>query len=163
MPDYTDAILRTADDRTMLNAMLDVQRGELAALVAGITESDARRRLVPSLTTLLGLVKHGAFVEKVWFHHRVAGLSREELGIPEDVESSFRLSDRDTIESVAADFTGACRRSREIAADHPDLGAEFSRRTGVVTLRFIYTHMIQEYARHAGHGDILREQIAAQP
>ncbi|MUL63701.1 hypothetical protein BOO86_04430 [Mycobacterium sp. CBMA 234] len=163
MPDYSDAILRTVDDRTMLNAMLDVQRAELAALLDGITESDARRRLVPSLTTLLGLVKHGVFVEKVWFHHRVAGLSREELGIPEDVEASFRLNDRDTTESVAADFTSACRRSREIAADYPDLSAEFPRRTGLVTLRFIYTHMIQEYARHAGHGDILREQIVAQP
>ena len=160
MADY-DATLFTAGDRAALEQMLDVQRTEMARLLDGLTEEQARRRLVPSLTTLLGLVKHGCFVERVWFHHRVAGVPRSALGLPDEIDESFRLSDPDTIASVRADFEAACTRSREIAAGHTNLAEQFPWRLGPVSLRFIHAHMAQEYARHAGHGDILREQILA--
>lgn len=161
MAEY-DAALFTAEDRSALELMLDVQRSEIARLLDGLTEEQARRRLVPSLTTLLGLVKHACFVEQVWFHHRVAGVPRSALGLPDEIDDSFRLTDAETITSVSADFELACARSREIAADHPDLAEEFPWRLGPTSLRFIYAHMAQEYARHAGHGDILREQILNQ-
>lgn len=160
MAEY-DASLFTADDRPALELMLDVQRSELLGLLDGLSEEQVRRRLVPSLTTLLGLVKHGVFVEKVWFHHRVASVPRHELALPDEIDDSFRLTDEDTIGSVRAAFEDACARSREIASDHPDLAEEFGWRVGPVSLRFVYAHMAQEYARHAGHGDILREQILA--
>ncbi|MCL2542880.1 MAG: DinB family protein [Nocardioidaceae bacterium] len=160
MSDHDDTF-RTAADRPALEKMLDWQRGEIVGLLDGLTEEQARRRLVPSLTTLLGLVKHATFVERVWFHSRVAGRSREEVGLPGTVDESFTLTDDDTIATITAEFEAACARSREIAAEHPDLAERFPWRDGPVSLRFVYAHMAQEYARHAGHGDILREQILA--
>ena len=75
----------------MLESMLDVQRSEVARLLSGVDDSQARARLVPSLTTLLGLVKHATFVEQVWFHCRVAGVPRADLGLPDTVEESFTI------------------------------------------------------------------------
>ncbi|HWU32673.1 MAG TPA: DinB family protein [Marmoricola sp.] len=160
MAEY-DLEIFTATDRALLEQMLDVQRAEVVELLDGITDEEARAQLVPSLTTLLGLVKHAAFVERVWFGHRVAGRSRADVGIPDEVDDSFRLNADDTISSLLAGFQVACAESRQIAADHPDLAETFPWRVGPVSLGFIYVHMIQEYARHCGHGDILREQLAA--
>jgi hypothetical protein len=160
MPDYTPEMF-TAAERRGLEQMLDCQRAELAKITDGLTEEEARRNLVPSLTTPLGLMKHGIFVEQAWFHSCVAGRSRQEVGMPRDRDESFRLTDDDTIASVRAEFDAVCAASRTIAAGHPDLDEQLHSRLGPVSLRFIYVHMIQEYARHAGHGDILVEQIAA--
>lgn len=157
---YTEAIF-TAVGRDALEQMLDCQRAEIVAILDGLTEEEARRRLVPSLTTPLGLVKHATFVEKVWFHSRVAGRSRHDVGLPDTIDDSFRLTDDDTIAAVCTRFESACVDSRAIVARHDDLEEQFSWRLGPLSLRFIYTHMIQEYARHAGHGDILIEQITA--
>ncbi|CAM2869903.1 DinB family protein [Prescottella defluvii] len=158
---YDDTIQTTIEDRAMLERMLDVQRAQLLQLVDGMSEANVRQRLVPSLTTLLGLVKHGIFVEKVWFHHRIAGRPRHEVDIPDNIDDSFRLIDSDSIESVSTAFIAACAHSRTIVADHTDLAETIPWRNSYVSLRFILTHLIQEYARHAGQGDILREQIAA--
>ncbi|GEP38126.1 hypothetical protein NPS01_17890 [Nocardioides psychrotolerans] len=144
----------------MLEQMLDVQRGEIAALLEGINESQARASLVPSLTTLLGLVKHATFVERVWFHSRVAGVPREELAIPVTVDESFVLVDEDTVDSVRAAYLEACARSREIAAQH-DLDNEWEWHGRPVSLRFVHLQLVQELARHAGHGDILVEKLRA--
>jgi hypothetical protein len=144
----------------MLESMLDVQRQEVAGLLAEIDDSAARARLVPSRTTVLGLVKHATFVEKVWFHSRVAGVPRADLGLPETPDESFELEPEDTVDSVRRVYLEACTRSREVAAGH-DLDEQFAWRRGPVSLRFIYGHMIAELARHAGHGDILVEQLKA--
>lgn len=160
MADYTEAIL-TAVGRDSLNQMLDTQRSEISAVLDDLTDDEARTCLVPSLTTPLGLVKHATYVEKVWFHSRVDGRTRDKIGLPDTVNESFHLTDEDTIASVRAEFDEACARSRTIAAQHDDLEEQFPWRHGPVSLRFIYTHMIQEYARHAGHGDILVEQLHA--
>ena len=149
-----------ADERTVLEQMVDVQRDEIAALLDGLDETEARARLVPSLTTPLGLVKHATFVEKVWFHSRVAGRSRAEVGIPDTVEESFAIDDDDTVESVLAAYVDACARSREIAAGR-DLDEQYPWHHGPVSLRFIHVHLVAELARHAGHGDILVEQLVA--
>jgi hypothetical protein len=97
----------------------------------------------------------------VWFHSRVDGCSRELLRLPDTIDDSFRLADDDTITSVCDAFDAACSTSRIIAAQHNDLEEQFAWRLGPVSLRFIYTHLIQEHARHAGHGDILVEQLKA--
>jgi hypothetical protein len=143
----------------MLDGMLDAQRQEVAGLLAELDDTSARAKLVPSLTTPLGLVKHATFVEKVWFHSRVAGVSRADVGLPDTVDESFVLEPEDTVEGVRAAFLAACDRSRAIAAEHDDLDEQFPWHHGPVNLRFIYGHMIAELARHAGHGDILVEQI----
>lgn len=149
-----------APERTTLELMLDAQRAEIAALLDEVSDDQARRRLVPSLTTLLALVQHATFVERVWFHHRVAGVPREDLGLPDTIDESFRTAADTTIDQVLADHREACEHSRRVAAGH-ELDEQFPWRRGPVTLRFIYLHLIQELARHAGHGDILREQIFA--
>lgn len=149
-----------ADERALLEGMVDTQRDEINAILEDLDDEEARRRLVPSLTTPLALVKHATFVEKVWFHARVAGVPRKEIGLPDTVDESFLPDPEDTVESVRAAHRAACERSREIAAEH-ELDDEFDWHGNPVSLRFIYAHMIQELARHAGHGDILVEQIKA--
>jgi uncharacterized damage-inducible protein DinB len=155
-----DESLFVSTERQLLERMVDVQRSEIAGILEGLSEEEARARLVPSLTTPLGLVKHAVFVEKVWFHSRVAGVDRHALGLPDDIDDSFRLTDADTIGSVTADFAAACAHSRTVVDEH-DLDEQFPWRLGPVTLRFVLTHVVQEYARHAGQGDILAEQLVA--
>ncbi len=149
-----------AGERALLEGMLDVQREAIAELLTDVDDRAARTRLVPSLTTPLGLVKHAVFVEKVWFHSRVAGVERSQLGLPDTVDESFLLEDEDSVESVTEAFRAACEHSRVVAASH-SLEEQFPWRLGPVSLRFIYGHMIAELARHAGHGDILLEQLKA--
>lgn len=149
-----------ANERDMLEAMVEDQRSAIAALLDDITEDEARARLVPSLTTVLGLVKHATFVERVWFEHRIGGHARAELGLPETVDESFELGPHDDVVSVRSGYHSACERSRELAATCA-LDERLDWRGTPVTLRWVLLHMIRELARHAGHGDILVEQLHA--
>jgi Protein of unknown function (DUF664) len=148
-------------EREQLEAFLEDNRSELAVALDGLTEEQARRSLVPSLTTVLGLVKHAAWVERVWFQVSLLGRTRAELGMSEHGDDSFRLTADDSIVSVAADFTAACEESRAAAAGYGLDDLVLHNRRGPLTLRWVYAHMIEELARHAGHADILREQILA--
>ena len=148
-------------ERQQLEAFLDDNRSELAGALTGLTEEQARRRLVPSLTTLLGLLKHAAWVERVWFQASLLGHSRDELGIPQHIDDSFRLTDSDSIASITADFHAACAESQRAAAAYSLDDLVLHNRRGPLTLRWVYAHMIEEHARHAGHADILREQVLA--
>src|SRR5438477_10731625 len=85
--------------RIQFEAFLDEHRADLAASLDGLTEEQARRSLVPSRTTLLGLVKHATFVEKVWFDEAVSCRSRAEIGIPLLPDESFVLVEDDTVDS----------------------------------------------------------------
>jgi uncharacterized damage-inducible protein DinB len=149
-----------ADERTLLLGMLDRQRAEIAALLDDLTEDAGRARLVPSLTTVMGLVTHATFVEKVWFHSRVADVPRHVVGLPDDIDTSFLVDETDTVASVREAYLAACEHSREVVEGR-DLDEEFQWRTVRVSLRYILVHMVQELARHAGHGDILVEQLHA--
>ena len=150
-----------AGEREQLEAFLRDNRDELVALLDGLTEEQARRRLVPSRTTLLGLVKHATFAERVWFDVALAGRSRAELGLPDDVDETFVLADGDTIASVTAAYRQACADAETTAAGYALDDLALHNRRGPLTLRWIYLHMLEELARHAGHGDILREQVLA--
>ena len=156
----TDATL-TGSEREQIESFLHDNRVEIVGLLDGLTEEQARRRLVPSLTTLLGLVKHAAFAERVWFDVALAGRTRAEIGLPTSVDDSFILTDDDTIESVLAQYRQAWTNADEIAAAYSLDDLAIHNRRGPLSLRWIYVHMIEELARHAGHGDILREQILA--
>ena len=150
-----------ADERTQLEEFLETNRDELVETLDGLDEEQARRRLVPSLTTLLGLVKHVTWAEQVWFHVGLAGRTREELGIPHDNEPSWELEDGDTIASVLAEYRRVRTEARDLAAAYALDDLVRHNRRGPLTLRWLYLHMIEELARHAGHADILREQILA--
>jgi len=116
---------------------------------------------VPSRTTPLGLINHVTFAERIWFGEAVSGTPRGELGLPEAVDDSFLITEADTIESVRAAHQAAYATSQQVAAelalDHVVTG----HRLGPLTLRWIYLQCLREYAHHAGHADILREQIQA--
>ncbi|MBM6399770.1 DinB family protein [Phycicoccus sonneratiae] len=150
-----------ADERTMLDAFVDEHRLLLRESLDGLTEEQARRRLVPSATTLLGLVKHATFVERVWSEEAVLRLDRVGLGLPAAAEDSFVLTDDDTVASVLAGHEAACARAREIhAAVSLDDVVEGNRR-GPLPFRWVVLHLLRELAQHAGHADILREQVLA--
>ena len=150
-----------ADERTQIEQFLDTNRDELVETLEGLSDEQARRRLVPSLTTLLGLVKHVTWAEQVWFHVGLAGHTREELGIPYENDPSWELTDDDTVASVVAEYRRVCAEAREIASAYALDDLVQHNRRGPLTLRWLYLHMIEEIARHAGHADILREQILA--
>jgi uncharacterized damage-inducible protein DinB len=162
MPEeYAADAVMIGTEREQLTAFLADNRGEVVELLDGLTEEQARRSLVPSRTTLLGLVKHAAFVERVWFHVALDGQSREALGMPDAIDDTFVLTDADTIATVAADYRKAWAEADQIASSYTlDDLAQHNRRSPM-TLRWVIAHMIEELARHAGHGDILREQILA--
>lgn len=147
-------------ERDLLEAMLEECRADLVRCVAGLSDGDARRRLVPSLTTPLGLLTHAAAAERSWFQRRLAALPESERdGYAYGDDASFRYRDELTVAAAVEDFERACARSRAIAAGF-DLDHELvHERIGVVSLRWVYLHMIRELARHAGHADILREQL----
>jgi hypothetical protein len=150
-----------ADERTQIAEFLDTNREELIETLDGLTDDQARLRLVPSLTTPLGLVKHVTWAEQVWFHVGLAGRTREDLGIPHENDPSWEVTDDDTVDSVVAEYRRVCAEAREIAAPYALDDLVLHNRRGPLTLRWLYLHMIEEIARHAGHADILREQILA--
>lgn len=92
---------------------------------------------------------------------RCPGRTRAEIGLPATVDDSFILTDGDTIESVLAQYRQAWTNADEIASAYSLDDLAMHNRRGPLPLRWIYLHMIEELARHAGHGDILREQILA--
>ncbi|MGY4721525.1 DinB family protein [Naumannella cuiyingiana] len=153
-------MITTGADRELLEAMLDDNRAELVASVRGLSDADARRRLVPSLTTPLALLTHAAAAERSWFQRRLAALPESEWdGYGYGDDASFATPEGLTLDEATAAFERACARSREIAAEF-DLDHEVHHeRIGTVSLCWIMLHMIRELARHAGHGDILREQL----
>src|ERR1700761_6495687 len=97
-------------------AFLDEHREALNHCLDGLTEEQARRALVPSGTSLLGLVKHATFLELVWFDQAITGRSRAEIGIPEDSADSFAPRSGDTIATVQRAHRAACAASRRAAS-----------------------------------------------
>lgn len=150
-----------AQIREQFETFLDEHRARLAATLDGLTEEEARASLVPSRTTLLGLVKHGAFVEKVWFDSALTGRTRAEIGIPETPDESFILIDADDIASVRATYADVCAASRRATADLALDDVLPGHRLGPLPLRWAYLHVLRELAQHLGHADILREQVLA--
>jgi len=148
--------------RTQFEAFLDEHRSELNSCLDGLTEEQVRRSLVPSRTTLLGLVKHATFVEKVWFDEAVTRRSRAEIGIPATPDESFVLDDDDTIATVQRAHREACESSRRATSS---LGLDdmvHGNRRGPLPLRWVYLHVLRELAQHCGHADILREQLISE-
>ena len=145
--------------RAQFEAFLDEHRGELNRCLEGLTEEQARRSLVPSRTTLLGLVKHATFVERVWFDEGVTCRSRAEIGIPATPDESFILHDDDTIASVRQAHRAACESSRRATSAMGLDDWVYGYRRGPLPLHWVYLHVLRELAQHCGHADILREQI----
>ena len=144
-----------------LEVFLDEHRAMLAECLDGLTEEQARRSLVPSRTTLLGLVKHATFVEQVWFDEAISCRSRAEIGIPATPDESYELADDDTVAGLLQAYREACASSRRAVAGLGPDDLVHGNRRGPLPLRWVYLHMLRELAQHCGHADILREQVLA--
>ena len=150
------------DERTQLDAFVEEYRSAIEATLGGVTEEQARRQLVSSATTLLGLLKHVTWMQRVWFEECAGGGNRRELGLVQSPDESFRLSDDDTIASVTAAHREACATARTTVADLPLDAVLTGHRAGPRTLRWVYLQVLRELAQHCGHADILREQVLAE-
>lgn len=148
-------------ERTQVNAFIDEYRSAMEMTLDGLSEEQARRQLVSSATTLLGLLKHVTWMQRVWFEECVGGTSRRELGLVQSPDESFRLSADDTIASVTAAHREACATARTVNPDLPLDAIVTGHRAGPRSLRWVYLQVLRELAHHCGHADILREQVLA--
>ncbi|QKW19050.1 DinB family protein [Kitasatospora sp. NA04385] len=137
-------------------AFLGFARESVRKKTEGLGEEELRRVLVPTGTNLLGLVRHLTAAERYWFGHHVAGLAEYEdvdfgMAVPADVPA----------DRVLADYREACADSDAIvrAAAGPDAPTATPVGPEPRSLRWVLAHMTGETARHAGHADILREQL----
>lgn len=146
-------------EREALAGFLDFQRATVTWKSAGLSDSDAARSLLPSPTTISGLIQHLTDVERSWFRADMEG----ELDVPErrsaeDRDGAFRVASDVSLDDLIVDYRAACDESRAVIARH-DLDERCALHDHRYTLRWIMLHMIEETARHAGHIDILRELL----
>ncbi len=152
-----------ADERTMLTGWLDYHRATLVMKCAGLSDQQLKLRSAePSTLSLLGLVRHLTDVERSWFRRRVAGEQGPDVGpiyySEERVDGDFDdLDDTDPARVFAA-YAEEVERCRA-AVDGLPLDHSFLHDGWTFSLRWVYLHMIVEYARHNGHADLLRERI----
>ncbi|MFI8171465.1 DinB family protein [Streptomyces sp. NPDC085931] len=154
----------TADERTMLEGWLEFHRQTLAWKCEGLSDEQLRTASAPpSELSLLGLVRHMADVERSWFRRVLANEDAPPLYFSDDdLDGEFHLTEADTWAEAGAAWQGEIEAARANAARFglDDISEGKHRRTGErFNLRWIYTHMIEEYARHNGHADLLRERI----
>lgn len=154
-----------APERPALENMLDFYRETLLWKCAGLTgEQLAQWSVPPSTMSLLGLVRHLTEVERIWFRDNVAGdRSPGPYKTLDRWDADFEDADGAQAEDDYARHLTEVEYARKAAASH-DLDGTFQRTTrrgDVLTfdLRWLYLHMIEEYARHLGHADLLRERI----
>ncbi|MFB7598062.1 DinB family protein [Streptomyces sp. NPDC056160] len=153
-----------ADERGMLEGWLDYHRQTLAWKCEGLTDEQLRTAsAAPSELTLLGLVRHMAEVERAWFRRVLAGEEAGPLHYDEqDPDGDFHVTDSDTWAEAHATWQAEIEAARRLTAGLglDDLSKGRSRFSDEpFNLRWIYTHMIEEYARHNGHADLLRERL----
>jgi uncharacterized damage-inducible protein DinB len=134
-------------------AFLGYLRASVDRNVDGLSEDDARRPLVASGTSLLGIVKHLALVEVYWAQRRFLGSDVVLRG------DGWELDPTDTVESVRQEYAQAGERTDEIVNRCPDMERPLARGRHGLTLRWMLAHLVEETARHAGHADILRELV----
>ena len=148
------------DEKEVLGGFLDHYRQTVLDICEGLSDEALRRPMVPSGTSLLGMVKHLAYDERGWFQENIANEPFDFPFDPSDPEADLRVEEDETSEEIFKLYRDACDRSRraleEASLDdmvqNPDRRADYN-------VRWVVVHMIEETARHAGHADILRELI----
>jgi uncharacterized damage-inducible protein DinB len=156
-----DDIPRTADERATLVAFLEWQRSTLARKCVGLTAEQLRLRSAPPSTlSLLGLIRHLTDVERGWFRRTLALEKVGKLYATEaDPDADFNNIDGADVDQTLAAWRSECEQASQIIGRY-QLTDEGRQRTGrAVSLRWILVHMIEEYSRHNGHADLLRERI----
>ena len=154
---------KVADERAMLDQWLDYHRATLRQKCAGLDDEQLRTAsCAPSNLTLLGLVRHLTDVERGWFLRGVAG--RDARQVPplyysdEDPEGDIENLASASSQAVFDTYDQAIAEIRAAVAD-AELDLAFGDGHSPCTVRWVYLHMIEEYARHNGHADLIRERI----
>ncbi len=149
-----------------LRGFLDAQRATLRRQVAGLDAAQLDQRLAPSTMTLGGMLKHLAYVEDFWLH--VILLDQpptppfEAVDWARNRDWDWNSAVDDTPEELRALFEDAVARSDaalDAVAGPEARAARGRRRTAEPTVRWLLLHMVEEYARHCGHADLLRENV----
>jgi uncharacterized damage-inducible protein DinB len=146
-----------ADERTMLRSWLEFHRATLLFKCEGLSPEElATPSVLPSDLSLLGLVRHMAEVERNWFQRVFSGAEAPPLYGDDDPDADLHGADPAGAAGDLSILRSECDASRAVEAsaslDDVDRG-------GGISLRWIMVHMIEEYARHNGHADLLRERI----
>jgi hypothetical protein len=153
-----------AGEPEMYDAFLAFLQQTLLLKIDGLADEDLRRSFVPSGLTLLGLIKHQAYVHRWWFRHTFAG---EDVTFPwskADPDADWRVEPGETRDSIVALYQAEVDAGRAIvrAAGMDDLAARPDDPARRRNMRWIMAHMLEEVARHCGHADIYRELIDGQ-
>ena len=151
-------------EKEMLLAYLDFQRDTAICKLRGLSEEDARRTTGASTLTLIGLVNHLAYAERVWFRAVFLGEDVAAAGYPDDMSLYWSVPDDTTIDEVISAYREEIGRSNATVGSHTldDVAATGRGRRPPMQLRWIVLHMIEEVARHLGHMDLIRESIDGQ-
>lgn len=159
----------SADELTMLTAFLDYQRATLAWKTERVDAAGLAATLPPSTMTLGGLLKHLAWVEDYWFSYRLHGDAPmdefRDIDWDADPDWDWHSAANDSPEHLREIWLAAAERSRaQVARGVQQGGLDMLMATpwpngAAMSLRWILVHMIEEYARHNGHADLLRESV----
>ncbi len=146
------------DERTLLDRFLDYQRATVVLKAEGLSDHDAARQLLPSATTVTGMLRHLADVERSWVTETFAGLPYDRrFGGDDDPDGEWRVTEADSLAEAIDDYQAACAESRRILAGR-DLDEQCVAGPPA-QLRWVLLHLIEETARHAGQLDVLRELL----
>jgi uncharacterized damage-inducible protein DinB len=150
-----------AGEREMLEAWLDWHRETLARKCEGLKVEQLRERATsPSPISLLGLVRHMAEVERGWFRRRIAAQDIPYLYIHKaDEDADFNDVDGADADADFVTWRAECEAAREVMRGVESLERTFDWHGNTVSVRWLLVHMIEEYARHAGHADLIRERL----
>lgn len=150
--------LNTPEMETLVR-YLDTYRGIIVFKAEGVERSAGIEPLVPSGTSLLGIVKHLAYVERWWFQ---AVLGQREVEFPwseDDPDADWRIEQDESVDDIINLYRGEFAESQAILEGIGSLDDLFPQGDDEISARRVVIHMIEETARHAGHADILRELI----
>ncbi|WAP50843.1 DinB family protein [Arthrobacter sp. ATA002] len=159
VPDTRPEPPNAGTEREILTGFLDFLRATAVHKAEGLSDADAARRVLPSLTTVSGLLRHLADVERCWFRERLDG----EAGVPtrwsdDEPDGEFLVGPGDSLAAIISDYEAACAESREVLSRY-NLDDAVSGSPSGHNVRWIVTHMIEETGRHCGHLDIVRELL----
>jgi hypothetical protein len=149
----SDCATSTVTELDSLLATLHSLRASVLGKLGGLSEDDARRSTVPSGTNLAGLIQHLTFVESKWFEQIVAGRK------PSRGKRSMHVDPAVSLSALRADYRAACDASDALIRELGDPAAPVTHNGRTHDLRWAIFAVINETARHAGHADIIREQI----
>lgn len=159
MPPLPSAKAHAEDERSVLLGYLDYHRTVLARKAGGLTEAQARLApCPPSDITLLGVIRHMADVERFWFRRRLAA---EDVPPLFEDDKEWQFDDNATLADALATWqTEIAASDANIAATELDAYEQLDvEGQSVSTLRRVVVHLIEEYARHCGHADLIRQAI----